>query len=429
MLLRDGRAVPLIPKYFDLLCLLLRQRREAVRKDAIFAEVWSDVVVSDGALAQAVRTLRRTLGDDVREPRFIRTVSRHGYQFVWRDVVEEPDEDDAPPAPAAPEPLVGIEPLVDRLMRAADQDEARDVAEQLHTIGTAEAVAAISARPHHAPAMAVLRDARWAVPDAGAVPILGDAEAAPTIVALVRLRLSSVTALLARRWWRATGAGAVGGALAGSVGGGVLLWAPGSAAHVQSVIALAAIGALAGAVGSGGIAAGLGAAEVLARSRRTWGLVACAALSGGIVAAIAGAIARALLRSLFGVQVEHPGGALEGAVLGAAAALGYSLTTSPEGGGMAAPHGSRRALVTAAVAGSCAAGAIVLAALDRPLIGGLVHEIARLSRNAELGLEPLGRLIGEPDFGYRTRLLLSGFEGACLGAALALGLTRRPSAP
>jgi hypothetical protein len=248
-------------------------------------------------------------------------------------------------------------------------------------------------------------------------------------VALVRLRLSSVAALLARRWSGATGAGALGGALAGIAGGGVLLWAPGSAAHAESVVALAAIGALAGAVGSGGIAAGLGAAEALARSRRTLALVLCAAASGAVVAAVAGAIARALLQSLFGVLVEHPGGALEGAVLGAAAGLGYAWSTGPEGGGMAAPHGTRRALVTAAVAGSCAAAAVLLAAMDRPLIGGLVHEIARRSRNAELGLEPLGRLIGEPDFGYRTRLLLSGFEGACLGAALALGLTRRPKPP
>src|SRR5262245_2666768 len=81
VLLRRGAPVPLIPKYFDLLVLLVERRREAVAKQAIFDEVWSDVVVSDGALSQAVRTLRRALGDDSREPRFIRTVSRHGYQF------------------------------------------------------------------------------------------------------------------------------------------------------------------------------------------------------------------------------------------------------------------------------------------------------------------------------------------------------------
>ena len=92
LLLRDGQVVPLIPKYFDLLHLLIVRRQDAVAKDVIFAEVWSDVVVTDGALSQAVRTLRRTLTDDVREPKFIRTVSRHGYQFVWPEVIEEADD-------------------------------------------------------------------------------------------------------------------------------------------------------------------------------------------------------------------------------------------------------------------------------------------------------------------------------------------------
>ena len=80
-------------QYFDLLVLLVGRRHEAVAKHVIFAEVWSDVIVSDGALSQAVRTLRRALGDDSREPRFIRTVSRHGYQFVGTGVAEASDDD------------------------------------------------------------------------------------------------------------------------------------------------------------------------------------------------------------------------------------------------------------------------------------------------------------------------------------------------
>ena len=96
LLLREGREVPLIPRYFDLLLLLIERRREAVHRREIFDRVWGEVMVSDSALSQAVRTIRRTLeDDDPREPRFIRTVSRHGYQFVFPDVIEEQEEEGA----------------------------------------------------------------------------------------------------------------------------------------------------------------------------------------------------------------------------------------------------------------------------------------------------------------------------------------------
>ena len=98
-LTRDGQEIPLIPRYFDLLLLLIERRNQAVHRADILETVWRDVVVSDGALSQAVRTIRRALGDTAREPQFIRTVSRHGYRFVHSGVVEESDDTSSlPPA-------------------------------------------------------------------------------------------------------------------------------------------------------------------------------------------------------------------------------------------------------------------------------------------------------------------------------------------
>ena len=431
LLLRNGRPVPLIPKYFDLLLLLIRRRQDAVSKSAIFAEVWSDVVVSDGALSQAVRTLRRTLGDDVREPRFIRTVSRHGYQFVWLDVTEEPDDAVMPPTPRGVEQhqdVSSLTRLVDRLLTSADPEEARDSAEQLHALGTATAMAHLRSRPHHATAVAMMRDARWNVPDAGDVPLLGDREAPAAIIALVRLRLSDVKRTIAQRWASAARAGAIGGAVAGLLGGFALYLAPMSSARPQSSIALAAIGALAGSFGGAGVGAGLIAAEALARSRRAIALVACGAVAGAVVAGLAAVVLRAVLEGLFGLHLVDIARAADGLLLGATAGIGYAVTTSqPQGGGLAAPRGRRRALAVAAVGGCCAVGAMALALSGRPLVGGLVHEIARSSRDSELGLAPLGRIIGEPGFGPMTQVILSAFEGGTFGCALGWGLTRRPS--
>src|SRR5213593_318569 len=123
MLVRAGRELPLIPPYFDLLVFLVERRHEAVHRRDIFDRVWSDVVVSDSALSQAIRTLRRTLGEDPREPRFIRTVSRHGYRFAFPDVIEEEDDDTWPRrASEAASEAKGVEatadpfePLLDRV--------------------------------------------------------------------------------------------------------------------------------------------------------------------------------------------------------------------------------------------------------------------------------------------------------------------------
>jgi DNA-binding winged helix-turn-helix (wHTH) protein len=170
-LLRQGEVLPLIPKYFDLLVLLLERRPDVVTRRDIFDAVWRDVIVSDGALTQAIRTLRRVLGDDSREPMFIRTVSRHGYSFVFPDVEEGEFEDADTTRPRAGDAQFDsgsvdarVALLVGRLRGLPDQpatiEERRDVAQQLHALGTESARRAIVAEPGHASALALLRDTR-----------------------------------------------------------------------------------------------------------------------------------------------------------------------------------------------------------------------------------------------------------------------------
>jgi DNA-binding winged helix-turn-helix (wHTH) protein len=439
LLLRAGAPVALIPKYFDLLHLLVRHRHEAISKQAIFADVWSDVVVSDGALSQAVRTLRRTLGDNSREPRFIRTVSRHGYQFVWADVVEEPDDEQADPKGTGPPPLAvrsvevqavevpSVEQLVNRLfvgIAAGPEglDDVRETAERLHVLGTAEAISIVRRRPDPSTAVAVMRDARWSVPGAGAVPL----DAASSL-ALIRLRLADARRTVSRRWAGAALGGALGGVIAGLLGGVALAMTAGVRAMPQSALGLAAIGAAAGGIGAGGVGAGLAAAEVLARSRRGLALATCGAISGALIALFAHAVVRAVLAGLVGVRdIEIPG-LVDGLAIGFAVGTGYALATrQPPGGGMAAPTGRRRAAVAVMTGLAAAATGAALALAGRPMVGGLVNEIARFSPDAQLVLAPLGQLVGEPDFGPATRVILSALEGGAFGAAVAWGLTIRP---
>lgn len=81
-LLEDGRAVDVSGRYLDALALLVRSGGALVTKDRFMEEVWRGVPVTDEALTQAIRSLRRCLGDDAASPRFIETVPKHGYRFV-----------------------------------------------------------------------------------------------------------------------------------------------------------------------------------------------------------------------------------------------------------------------------------------------------------------------------------------------------------
>jgi DNA-binding winged helix-turn-helix (wHTH) protein len=79
---RGGRPVPLSPKAFALLELLVRRRPDAVSKDEIHQHLWPNVFVSPANLANLVVEARAALGDNARKPRFVRTVSRFGYAFA-----------------------------------------------------------------------------------------------------------------------------------------------------------------------------------------------------------------------------------------------------------------------------------------------------------------------------------------------------------
>jgi DNA-binding winged helix-turn-helix (wHTH) protein len=315
-LLRAGREIPLIPRYFDLLLLLITQRNEAVHRQEILDRVWKDVVVSDGALTQAVRTLRRTLGDDSRNPSFISTVSRHGYRFIFADVVEEDDTDPLPLLPLS-EATDGAQPsdsdpwelLLERLLNSVatdpetneeeDNDGRREAAEALHLLGTSETLRRLEGREGNAAARSLLRDTRWDVPTAGPVPLLGESGGWLASYHLVRLRLRRATRLARRRWTAAVAGGALAGLLSGIAGAILLRFGPGSQATDAVLIALGVVGLVIGGVGAAGVGAGLAAAESLFRSFRGGALVLLGALGGGAVGAAAHLFGRLTLEGLF----------------------------------------------------------------------------------------------------------------------------------
>lgn len=92
ILRRDDVVLDVSNRYFDALVLLVSEAGGLISKDRFMDEVWRGVPVTDEALTQCIKTLRRQLGDDAANPRLIETVPKHGYRFIAPVVVEESDK-------------------------------------------------------------------------------------------------------------------------------------------------------------------------------------------------------------------------------------------------------------------------------------------------------------------------------------------------
>ena len=77
-----GECVPLTPKVFDTLLLLVDNAGHLVEKEAFLKHLWPDAFVEESSLAQNISVLRRALGDDGNGNGFIETIPKRGYRFV-----------------------------------------------------------------------------------------------------------------------------------------------------------------------------------------------------------------------------------------------------------------------------------------------------------------------------------------------------------
>jgi DNA-binding winged helix-turn-helix (wHTH) protein/Tol biopolymer transport system component len=89
LLVKGENALQVEPKAFRVFLLLLRNPRRLVTKDELLNAVWDDCAVTDNSLTRSIATLRRLLGDDSREPRFIATIPTVGYRFLCDVVASE----------------------------------------------------------------------------------------------------------------------------------------------------------------------------------------------------------------------------------------------------------------------------------------------------------------------------------------------------
>jgi DNA-binding winged helix-turn-helix (wHTH) protein/tetratricopeptide (TPR) repeat protein len=118
-LLRDGVHVPLTPKVFETLVVLVERGGHLVEKEELLKLVWAEAFVEEANLARCVHTLRKALGEERGGMRYIETVTKRGYRFSGEVRVREQAVADAPIKTLAVLPF--------KSLLAGDREEALEV--------------------------------------------------------------------------------------------------------------------------------------------------------------------------------------------------------------------------------------------------------------------------------------------------------------
>ncbi len=100
VLLQNGKPLPLAPKVFDTLLILINNSGRIVEKEELMSRLWPDTFVEESNLTFNIQQLRKALRDNARQPQFIETVARRGYRFI-----AEVQQNSAPPSTAENELL------------------------------------------------------------------------------------------------------------------------------------------------------------------------------------------------------------------------------------------------------------------------------------------------------------------------------------
>jgi len=169
--MREGETIPLPPKALATLLVLVERHGEVVEKEELLQTIWPDTFITEATLTQNVFRLRKALGEEAGEHRFIVTVPGRGYSFVadlhrterTEPVTPSPVEEPPPAAPPSPPEAPPV----------SQEEDTGDLTASTTTAPAAPAPARWTAR-------------RWAVLGAAALVLIGLAAALLSVLPPLR---------------------------------------------------------------------------------------------------------------------------------------------------------------------------------------------------------------------------------------------------
>jgi DNA-binding winged helix-turn-helix (wHTH) protein len=108
---RERKEMQLHPKAFALLRHLVERAGQMVSKETLLQTVWPNICVTDAVLSVYIAEVRKALGDEPKEPKFIETMHRRGYRFIAAIT--------AVPQPAFTETVIASEATIRPMSREA----------------------------------------------------------------------------------------------------------------------------------------------------------------------------------------------------------------------------------------------------------------------------------------------------------------------
>ncbi len=104
----NPQDVDLSPTMMSLLLYLVENCNRVVSREELLTEVWQGNIVSDESISRAIAHLRKSLGDSAKNPCFIKTISKQGYQFLIEPDFAAVDQNEKDPHSKHSRSLLGV---------------------------------------------------------------------------------------------------------------------------------------------------------------------------------------------------------------------------------------------------------------------------------------------------------------------------------
>jgi len=78
----DEKVISIDPKIFEILCFFCTNTERVISREELLTEIWKNSIVSENTLNKLIASLRKSLNDDAKAPKFIQTVPKIGYRFI-----------------------------------------------------------------------------------------------------------------------------------------------------------------------------------------------------------------------------------------------------------------------------------------------------------------------------------------------------------